>query len=152
MNTTTTTDTSHCIDVCNSLLRGEISAVETYGKAIDKFSGDPEAPKLIQIRDEHQRAVDLLREDVRRMGGTPDTDSGAWGAFANTVQGAANLFGENSALGALKQGEEHGRNDYERALADDRVLPECKDLIRTELMPRCSQHIATLDMLADANR
>jgi hypothetical protein len=34
---TTMSDTEHCIKVCNSLLRGEISAVETYDKAIEKY-------------------------------------------------------------------------------------------------------------------
>lgn len=27
----------HCINVCNSLLRNELYAVETYGQAIEKY-------------------------------------------------------------------------------------------------------------------
>ncbi len=58
------------------------------------------------------------------MGGDPDKDSGAWGIFATTVQGAANLFGEDSAIHSLSQGEEMGRRDYEAALADEHVMEE----------------------------
>jgi hypothetical protein len=47
----------HCIDVCNRLLRGERSAVETYDKAIEKYGSEPAAATLRRIRDEHALAV-----------------------------------------------------------------------------------------------
>ncbi len=143
-----TTHTEECIEVCNSLLRGELSAVETYSQTIKKFEGDPAVGTLRQIRDEHQSSADLLRANVIEMGGTPSTDSGAWGAFAKASQGVAKLFGESSALKGLQQGEDHGREEYEDALDDDDVLPGCKELIRTELLPRTQRHIATLKSLA----
>ena len=82
------------------------------------------------------------------MGGTPDTDSGAWGTFATAVQGAANLLGENSALASLKQGEEHGKKAYEEALADDEVIPACKAIIRDELLPRVNRHLDWVEKLS----
>ena len=137
-----------CIDVCNRLLRGELSAVETYGQTIRKFEGDPAIESLRQIQSEHQYAAELLRANVVTMDGEPSTDSGAWGAFAKSVQGVAKLFGESSALRGLKQGEEHGLEDYEDALEDDDVMQSCKELIRSELMPRTRRHIETLQRLA----
>ena len=151
MNTTFTTPAQQeCIDVCNRLLRGELSAIETYRQTISKFVGDPAITTLRQIQTEHQYAADLLRNNVREMGGEPSTDSGAWGAFAKAVQGVAKVFGESSALKGLQQGEEHGFGDYEDALADQDVLPGCKDLIRNELLPRTRSHIQTLGSLAAA--
>lgn len=147
-----THDASHCIDVCNSLLRGEISAVETYDKAIDKFSGEEQCSELQRIRTEHQRSVDQLREHVLSLGAAPDTSSGAWGVFANAVQSAANLFGENSALTSLAEGEDHGRKEYEKALDDDKVVPHCKALISEELKPRVERHLQTLEELIEANQ
>ncbi len=144
----TTTHNEECIDVCNSLLRGELSAVETYNQTITKFEGDPAVGTLIQMRGEHQRAVELLRTNVTQMGGTPSTDSGAWGIFAQASQGVAKLFGESSALKGLQQGEEHGREEYEDALDDDDVMPACKEMIRSELLPHTQRHIATLKGLA----
>lgn len=146
-----TTINEHCIDVCNSLLRGELSAIETYNQAIEKHTGTPESSELARIRDEHARSVAKLRSNISGMGGTPSTDSGAWGVFAKAVQGTANLFGEDSALAALKQGEEHGRNEYRDALADDEVLAECKELFRSDLLMRVEEHISTLGRLEDAN-
>lgn len=147
---TTTQDNKHCIKVCNSLLRGELSAVETYRQAIEKFTPSPEMAELSRILGEHESAVAKLRVNVAEMGGEPETGSGAWGAFAKTVQGAANLFGEDSALSALQQGEEHGREQYRDALGDDEVLSDCKKLIRSALLPAVEEHIAALKRLSDA--
>jgi Domain of unknown function (DUF2383). len=138
-----------CIDVCNRLLRGELSAVETYRQTIQKFEGDPAINTLRQIQAEHEYAAELLRNNVLEMGGEPSTDSGAWGVFAGAVQGVAKAFGESSALKGLQQGEEHGLDDYEDALEDEDVMASCKDMIRSELMPRTRQHIASLQELAD---
>ena len=139
-----------CISICNKLLRGERSAVETYDQAIRKYGDQPVLGELNRLREEHQSAVATLEENVRSMGGKPDEDAGAWGAFANTVQGAANLFGAGSALEALQQGEKSGRSDYESALQDEEVMPECKTLIASRLLPKVSEHIATLERLQKA--
>lgn len=142
--------TTACIDVCNRLLRGELSAVETYEQTLRKFEGDPAVVRLGDIRAEHQRAAGLLRDNIVRMGGKPSEDSGVWGAMAQVVQGTAKLFGETSALANLRQGEEHGIKDYTDALADDDVMPDCKALIRDELLPAAQRHLDTLDGLASA--
>lgn len=142
------TNSEHCIKVCNGLLRGERSAVETYNQAIEKHSTSPAAPELSHIRDQHISAVNRLVENVRSMGGEPETDSGAWGVFAKAVQATSNLFGAGSALESLQRGEASGRSDYESALNDEEVMPTCKDMIRDELLPRTIGHIATLDRLA----
>ena len=139
-----------CIDVCNSLLRGEVSAVETYEKAIKKFEGESEVTLLTEMRMSHQQSLQRLHDNVLDMGGTPTTDSGAWGVFANSVQAAAGLFGENAALSALIQGEEHGVKEYEAALDNEDVMAECQDIIRTELLPRTKINLTTLKALRDS--
>ena len=144
------TNTDHCIDVCNKLLRGERSAVETYDKAIEKFGNEPVSTDLHRLRDEHLNAVNTLEENVRSMGGHPDGSAGAWGSLSMIVQSAANLLGEDSALEALRKGEESGLGDYEKALDDDEVMPECKNLIHGCLLPKITEHIATLDRLQKA--
>ncbi len=150
MNATSHARTTHCIDVCNRLLRGELSAVETYGQAIRKFADQAGIDRLSEIRDDHVKSAERLEANIRQMGGQPDLDSGTWGRFAQAVQAAANLFGENSAVGSLESGERHGRNEYQEALDDDEVLPECKDLIRRELLPRLDQHLAVLERFGKA--
>lgn len=140
-------DREHCINVCNRLLRGERSAVETYDKAIERFDDLPAVVELQRIRDEHVVAVRALEQNVLSMGAAPDEGTGAWGKFAKTVQSAANMFGAESAINALQQGEEHGRENYESALHDDAVMDECKDLMIKQLLPPIREHIVALENL-----
>ncbi|MGH8592350.1 MAG: DUF2383 domain-containing protein, partial [Gammaproteobacteria bacterium] len=101
-------------DSLNQLLENELSSVETYQQALDKFrpEGDHETlgtyRQLKAIHQDHQDAVSKLKTQVQQAGGTPTEDSGAWGAWAKIIMGSAKLLGDKTALGALKQGEESG--------------------------------------------
>jgi Domain of unknown function (DUF2383) len=124
---------TNTVDTLNELLRGEISAVETYRQALEKLSSSPARAELEDCRRSHEMRVQKLREQVVRMGGNPDTTSGAWGAFAKLFEGGAKAFGEKAAIAALEEGEDHGlrlyRGDIEkldpasRALVEQDVLP-----------------------------
>ncbi len=142
----------YCIKVCNGLLRGELSAVETYTQAIDKHGSSIAAAELRRIRSEHSLSANLLSANVREMGGEPDKDSGAWGIFATAVQCAANLFGPDSAIDSLRRGEETGHSDYQEALLDGDVMDDCKRMIRERLLPRVTHHISTLEGLERADK
>ena len=144
MNTTT----ESCIDACNSLLRGELSAIETYRQALEKFSGGASGPVLREILAGHEENARLIREHILSMdGGEPATDSGVWGLFARAVEGSAKLLGESAALKALQEGEEHGMGEYEEALESDEVMEEMKDVIRERLRPSLAGHIQQLEAL-----
>ena len=135
----------------NSLLRGEISAVETYKMAIDNADDpthnvSPDRLSLLrEMQSDHGHAAQLLRERIRSLGGEASDSSGAWGVWAKTVQGTMNLFGDAASLKALKEGEEHGLKDYNEALDD--VDPNSAQLIQNQLIPAQQRHINLLDQL-----
>ena len=135
-------------ETLNALLRGELSAVETYEQALNKFKGQVASLELIKIRDQHRNAATTLRAQIVLFGGKPSEDSGAWGTFAQAVTGAAKLIGPDTALAALRQGEEHGINEYQSALENEAVAEECRMLIKVTLLPRCKAHVAALDNLS----
>ena len=58
---------------------------------------------LREIESEHDQAAQELRQRITQLGGLPSDSSGAWGAWAQTVQGTMNLFGDTSALKSLKE-------------------------------------------------
>lgn len=136
-------------ETLNALLEGEISSVETYQQALEKVGDDPEAAKLREIHQDHTEAVAKLRDHVVRHGGEPSEDSGAWGAFAKTIEGAAKLLGNATAIRALKQGEEKGLRDYDDALSDENLPEDAQTLIRDQLRPRQRAHIETLDRIIE---
>ena len=137
-------------DTLNSLLRGEISATETYQQALAKVGTEAGGAELRRIHEEHRDAANTLRQHVHSHGEQPATGSGAWGTFAKTIEGAAKLFGNTAALKALKEGEEHGINSYEKALNDDSLAADCKEMIRSKLLPQSKAHIGVLDRLMAA--
>lgn len=141
------TATTTTIDTLNSLLRGEISATETYQQALAKVGDEPGAMELSRIHVEHREAANTLRQHVHHHGGKPDQGSGMWGKFAKFVEGTAKLFGDTAALKALKEGEEHGMKSYEDALKDGDLPTDCQALIRGTLLPQTREHIAVLDRL-----
>jgi hypothetical protein len=136
----------------NSLLRGELSAVETYDQAMEKFEDQHILADLHKIRERHAHAAIVLREQVLRFGNEPATGSGPWGAFAAVVTGTAKVIGPATALSALRQGEEHGINEYEDALQNENVNPECKEMIRGDLLPSCRGHVDELNRLMGGMR
>jgi demethoxyubiquinone hydroxylase (CLK1/Coq7/Cat5 family) len=122
------------VELMNSFLRGEISAVETYRQALDKIDNPGATRSLLQqCMQSHQQRVDTLRTQVRRLGGSPAEGSGPWGAFAKLVEGGAKLFGEKAAIAALEEGEDHGRDDYRRDVA--KLEGEVKTFVTTNIMP-----------------
>src|SRR5438552_1713506 len=92
------------VDTMNRLLRGELSATETYQQALAALGDEQNgASDLRQLHADHRAAANDLRQHVHQLGGKPDQGSGAWGAFAKAVEGTAKLFGNKSALKALKE-------------------------------------------------
>jgi demethoxyubiquinone hydroxylase (CLK1/Coq7/Cat5 family) len=134
-------------DALNSLLRSELSAVETYDRAITKIEDQTVLADLQKTREDHAHAARVLREKVVRFGGRPAESGELWAAFASAVSGEAKVLGPATALSALRSGEEQGVNEYEDALDNEAIHPDCKDVIRTDLLPRCKRHVEELNRL-----
>lgn len=136
-----------CIDLCNRLLCGERSAVETYEQVIRTFQKEPGIIDLQRLLEDHETSVQELETTIREMGGNPSSDAGPWGTFAIIVEGSALFFGKDAAVSALALGERHGKDAYEKALSDEELLPNCKRLLQRELLPRQKSHVAQLETL-----
>ena len=131
------TETDKSVDTLNELLRGEISAVETYRQAIDKLGTSPTVAQLEGCRRSHEQRIAKLREQVNRLGGQPAKDSGAWGAFAKLIEGGAKAFGEKAAVSALEEGEDHGLKLYRTDL--EKLDATSRQLVETDLLPAQEQ-------------
>lgn len=141
----------HADDI-TKLLRGELSAIETYQQALEKeradFGQETAFQQLSSILRDHQQAAAQLKSQIQRMGGTPVDDSGAWGTWSKIVMATAKLFGDKAALKALKEGEESGLKDCEDILQGASVPSEVKPLI-ANLAAQQQAHIRVLDGLMD---
>jgi hypothetical protein len=135
------------IETLNSLLRGQLAAVETYDRAINKFEDPHLLSDLQTIREEHLQGEILLREKVIQLGGEPVESSEPWGACTAAITGSEKVVGPATALAALRQGEEQSINEFEDSLKHENMNLECKNLIRTNLLPTGRKHVAELNRL-----
>jgi hypothetical protein len=133
----------------NSLLRGELSAVENYDRSLELFEQYPAAAKeLRRIRDEHVNSAAALRAVITAAGGQPAESSGPWGTVAAVVTRAAKLIGPDTTLADLERGEEQTVTAYREALAHP--LPSAgAELIGQTLLPRGEAHVASLEKVRD---
>ncbi len=132
----------------DDLMRGEMAAVKAYDQLLKDVKG-PQAARLKAIRQDHVTALSVLsahaanKPDVKE-----DTESaGPWGTFAQAWVKGGSLISNDAALNALRQGEEHGIDEYQEALEDDSISPKLKDSIRAQLLPKQREHIKALKNL-----
>jgi uncharacterized protein (TIGR02284 family) len=130
----------------DDLVRGELAALKAYDQVLKETKDEQVKSRLQTIRNDHEKAVSHLSKYVAgKKELLEDTESaGPWGSFAKTWTKGASLFGNDAALAALRQGEEHGIREYKEALEDDSISHELKQAIKTEMLPKQEKHIETL--------
>ncbi len=128
----------------NHYLRGEIAATEAYEKALNELDGELNCIRLSAFLSDHHEATLYWRDQVIAEYDEPQDNSGSWGAFVKSVVNAAKLLGPKATLKALKEGEEHGLEQYEKATRQDHLSVTLKYHIRNILIPNQKRHIAEL--------
>lgn len=127
------------IDELNSLLRGELAAVNAWQLALRSAESRRivDVPEILRFAAEHQRSVAALQVVVRQMGGVPESQAAAEGPFV--------LFSDTEAVRELLDGERFGLTRYEAA--DGTSHGDAHDLVTLELIPRQRRHVALLSDL-----
>jgi hypothetical protein len=126
------------VEVLNELLRGELSAVESYDRALPAVEDKPALrTDLQECRASHELRVERLRRAIADVGGEPVRASGAWGLFAKAVAGGARALGWKTVIMTLEEGEEHGLAEYEDVMP--RLDEPIRRLVSTQLYPE-QQH------------
>ncbi len=118
--------TASTVEQMNGLLKGELSALETYRQALEKVEDMRAKDVLKECHMCHSKRVDSIVERIVELGGRPAENSGAWGSFAKLMEGGATAFGDKSAIAMLEEGEDKGLRDYKKLLEDSE--PQVKEL------------------------
>ncbi len=131
----------------DEILRGEISAVEAYRQVEEKVEGDSEAYRLREFRNDHAEAVRYWTEQSNSEQRDPEESSRVWGTVVEAFVGISKLIGEETALRALKKGEEHGLSNYKAMLESKGLTNAQKMEIRRTFIPRQEAHIESINAL-----
>lgn len=136
-------------DALNQILRGEKSAVEAYEQVLEKINEDPEKIRLTEFLNTHRRNVEYWERQVMAEAMEPDSNSGPWGYVVQTFVGAAKLFGNTTTLTALKQGEEHGLNEYKTLIENPEIDEVDKRHVRNVIMPEIEKHLISIEAMRE---
>jgi len=136
--------------ILNKFLRGELSAVETYRQALERLGTSTCATDLMENNRSHEQRVEMLRNQIVRLGGIPSDDSGPWGSFAKLVEGGAKLFGEKAAIAALEEGEDHGLKLYRNNSDVEKLDLATRDFVERSLLPEQERTHRTASRLKHA--
>ena len=136
------------VETLNNLLKGELSAIESYSEALRKLDGGYVAEVLNQCHSSHIERAEKLRSAIAGSGGTPAESSGAWGSFAKLVTSAAGNVGEKAIINALEEGEDIGSNEYEWKILE--MHGDNHRFVRDELWPKQQATHKLLSKLANA--
>lgn len=118
--------TASAVDKMNGLLKGELSALETYRQALEKVEDTRAKDVLKECHMCHSKRVDSIVEKIVALGGKPVENSGAWGSFAKMMEGGAKMFGDKAAISMLEEGEDKGLADYKKLLEEPE--PQVREL------------------------
>lgn len=133
----------------NSLLRYELAAVRCYQFAETALGLDPARDVLLAIRQDHEAAAELLREQIREAGDQPSADPGLWGVMVSLVETTAVVFGRRSMLTMLSWTEKHAADTYETACRVPHLSRGSRPATRIAAIRR---HVTTLEELAERHQ
>ena len=123
------------VDALNELLRGEMSAVESYDKALPAMGGQPKmSADLRTCRASHEARAERIRAAILQIGGEPSKTAGAWGAFAKAATTGSRALGVKAVISTLEEGEDHGLKEYKDAIPH--LEPGLQRLVSSELYPQ----------------
>lgn len=121
------------IEVLNSLLRQEISAVLSYKRAMTNLPKGQPIATFEELQIAHAKRAQRLRKRVEQLGGRPNERSGLLRGLTKTKIFAAALLGAKPAVSVLEREEDRGLFDYRTSL--DQLDDESRDLVLRELLP-----------------
>jgi hypothetical protein len=131
----------------DEILRGEMSASDSYEQVASNLSSDVEKSRLNEFKQEHLAAIDFWKTQATVDGAVPETDSGVWGKAVEAFVGTSKLLGNTSALRALREGEEHGLKNYQELLERDDLTTVQKNQIKRQFIPTQEKHINSLNAM-----
>jgi uncharacterized protein YoaH (UPF0181 family) len=121
------------LDRLKYLMQDEMSAGETYSKALGSIKTENVKAELTALKNVHDERLKTLTLLVKEMGGEAPATSGLWGSFAKLVESGAALLGEKAIVGALEEHEVKSLADYK---SDLEVFDEALHKVMFyELMP-----------------
>jgi uncharacterized protein (TIGR02284 family) len=126
-------DQSHDISVLNSLIETTIDSIDGYQHSAAEVTNGRFAEIFRDRAREREQVVQKLRDRVRALGGTPESDGGILAAAHRqflSLRDAVTGKDDQAVIAEVDRGESYLNGKWEAALADTALSDETLNLIR----------------------
>jgi len=125
---------SHDISVLNSLIETTIDSIDGYQHSASEATNSRFAQAFRDRASEREQIVSKLRDRVRALGGTPESDGGILAAMHRqfvSLRDAVTGKDDGSIVAEVDRGESYLDGKWQTALKDNELSDETLQLIRT---------------------
>lgn len=128
-----------------------IDSVRGYREAATRATDANLKQKLSEQADKRQRTVDMLNEEIGRLGGQPRTTGSTAGAAHRAWTGLADALGDSNENAAerVEEGEDYIAEKFEQAIEDGNLSPASLEVVRRAYV-EISEGERVSDALAEA--
>jgi uncharacterized protein (TIGR02284 family) len=123
----------HDVTVLNSLIETTIDSVDGYRHSAGEATSGTFTEMFRKRAEERQQIVERLREQVRKLGGTPEEEGGLLAKAHRqflSLRDAVTGSDDKSVIAEVDRGESYLNGKWEAALADGDVSAGTQRLIR----------------------
>jgi uncharacterized protein (TIGR02284 family) len=117
-------DKSHDIKVFNTLIATTLDSVKGYREAAEESRDTTHARFFGEMAEERSRVAADLQQQVRSLGGDPETDSSTAGAVHRgwvDLKSAITGRDEKAIVNEVERGEDYIKAKFETAMQDDEL-------------------------------
>jgi uncharacterized protein (TIGR02284 family) len=126
-------DQNHDISVLNSLIETTIDSVDGYQRSAAEATNSRFTETFRQRAQEREQVVSKLRDRVRELGGTPESDGGLLAAAHRqflSLRDKITGSDDQAVIAEVDRGESYLNGKWETALNDTKLSDETLSLIR----------------------
>jgi len=126
-------DKSHDISVLNSLIETTIDSVDGYRRSAQEATNSRFSQAFLERANEREEIVSKLRDQVRRLGGTPEDDGSVLAAAHRaflSLRDKVTGSDDQAVIAEVDHGESYLNGKWETALQDNELSAETRSLIQ----------------------
>lgn len=125
-------DNNRDITALNGLIETTLDSIDGYRRSADEATNSRFSSEFLARAQEREQVVATLREEVRRLGGSPEDDGSVLAAAHRaflTLRDKMTGSDDHAVIAEVDRGESYLNGKWETALKDDQLSPETRSVI-----------------------
>lgn len=125
-------DQNRDVTALNSLIETTLDSIDGYRRSAEAATNSRFSAEFLARVAEREQIVAKLRDEVRRLGGTPEDDGSILAAAHRTfltLRDKMTGSDDHAVIAEVDRGESFLKDKWEAALKDDQLSPETRAVI-----------------------